>query len=155
MNTTNKVTGATSGTGSIGSNANYAQGMDYDLDNGILYLAGYNGTTSTGGLYILDTTTGAALLVGAFPSGDEVDALAVVAGGTPPWNDVPWVTEVPTNGIVGPDSAFDVNVIFDSTGLTAGECYTASLGLVHDDPGWDSPSYIPLELCIIEPVYGV
>jgi hypothetical protein len=71
------------------------------------------------------------------------------------WVDVPWVTEVPTTGVTLPDSTFDVDMVFDSTGLTEGECYTASLGIVHDDPGWESPVMIPLELCVVELVYGV
>jgi hypothetical protein len=69
-------------------------------------------------------------------------------GGGIVWLDVPWVSEVPTNGVTLGDDTFDVDVIFDSTGLTAGECYTASLGLLHDDPGWDNPTMIPLELCV-------
>jgi uncharacterized repeat protein (TIGR01451 family) len=153
--TIDKVTGATSVIGAIGFNANYAQGMDFDLDNGILYLAGYDGSTSIGGLYIMDTNTGAAQLIGIFPGGDEVDSLAIEAGGIPPWNDVPWVTEVPTNGVVGPDGTFDVDVVFDTSGLIPGECYTASLGLMHNDAGWDSPHYLPMSLCIVAPEYGV
>jgi hypothetical protein len=71
------------------------------------------------------------------------------------WTDVPWVSEVPTSGLTLPDSTFDVDVVFDSTGLTPGECYNASLGLVHDDPGKTSPLFIPLNLCILLPEYGV
>jgi uncharacterized repeat protein (TIGR01451 family) len=155
--TVDKNTGATQVVGSIGFTANYAQGLDYDLANNILYMAAYNynGFSGTGELRIVDTSTGNTALVGAFPAGDEVDAFAVEAGGTPPWNDVPWVTEVPTNGVVGPDSSFVVEVTFDSTGLTPGQCYNANLGLIHDDPGVESPSYIPLELCVEEPTYGV
>jgi hypothetical protein len=102
--TINKTTGATQVIGSTGFTANYAQGMDYDLDNDILYLAAYNfnGVTGQGELRIADTTTGNTLLVGAFPGAAEVDSFAIVAAGIPPWNDVAWVTEVPTNGVVGP-----------------------------------------------------
>jgi hypothetical protein len=64
------------------------------------------------------------------------------------WIDVPWVSEVPDAGTTPADDVFDVDVIFDSTGLTAGECYTASLGLLHDDPGWASPAMVPLTMCI-------
>jgi hypothetical protein len=71
------------------------------------------------------------------------------------WTDVPWVSEVPASGVTSPDSTFEVDVVFDSTGLTPGECYDASLGLVHDDPGMNSPFFIPLNLCIILPEYGV
>ena len=83
-------------------------------------------------------------------TGELLHNALLYLGGEEPWSDVPWVTEVPTNGIVGPDSSFDVEVTFDATGLTVGECYTASLGLVHDDPGWETPFYIPLQLCVTE-----
>jgi len=68
------------------------------------------------------------------------NALLYLGATGPSWIDIPWVTEVPTNGVVPPDSFFDVDVTFDATGLTAGECYTGSLGLLHDDPGWTAPS---------------
>jgi Subtilase family/Carboxypeptidase regulatory-like domain/Domain of unknown function (DUF4394) len=147
-----KATGATTVVGSIGFTANYAQGLDYDLDSDILYMAAYNynGVSGQGEMRIVDTSTGNTTLLGTMPGGAEVDALAIEAGGVPPWNDIPWVTEVPTNGVTGPDSLFDVDVTFDTTGLTVGECYTGSLGLVHDDPGWVSPTYIPLTLCVSE-----
>jgi hypothetical protein len=151
--TINKVTGATSVIGSTGFNANYAQGMDFDEENNILYLAAYNGTTSIGELRIADTSTGATILVGSFPGGAETDALGVQAGGMQ-WVDVPWVSENPESGTVIPDSSFDVEVIFDSTGLLPG-CYYASLGLSHDDPGWEDPFMIPLELCVAEDYYAV
>jgi hypothetical protein len=64
------------------------------------------------------------------------------------WIDVPWVSEVPTAGVTLADSTFAVDVTFDSTGLTLGECYTASLGLLHDDPGQPVPFMIPLRLCV-------
>jgi uncharacterized repeat protein (TIGR01451 family) len=73
------------------------------------------------------------------------------------WIDVPWVSEVPTDGLTLPYDTFDVDVVFDTHGLTVGECYTAALGLFHDDPGWDSPTMIPLELCVQSdwPVFGI
>jgi len=142
------ATGAGTVVGSLGVSANYAQGMDFEEDTGILYWAAY---IASGELRIIDTATGASTLVGAFPGGNEVDGLAfATGGGGAMWVDVPWVSEVPTNGVTAPDSVFDVDVIFDSTGLTVGECYTANLGLIHDDPGWDETLYIPLRLCVEE-----
>jgi Subtilase family/Carboxypeptidase regulatory-like domain len=88
-------------------------------------------------------------------TGELLHNALVYLGGAQQWIDVPWVSEVPTSGVTLPDSTFDVNVIFDSTGLTLGECYTARLGLIHDDPGQNSPFMIPLSLCIVEPAYGV
>lgn len=86
--------------------------------------------------------------------------LYLAAGGGDEWGDVPWVTEVPTYGVVTGDDMFEVDVVFDSTGLTVGECYTAALGLLHDDPGWASPVMVPLTMCIeaapvCTPVTGV
>jgi hypothetical protein len=143
-----KYTGAASAVGSTGFAANYAQGLDFDEDAGILYWAAYG---ASGELRVIDPATGGSVYIGAFPGGAEVDSFAIMAGGGGPlWTDVPWVSEVPTNGLTAPDSVFDVDVIFDSTGLTVGECYTANLGLIHDDPGWDETLYIPLRLCVQE-----
>jgi Cys-rich repeat protein len=64
--------------GSIGFDANYAQGMDFEEESGVLYLAAY----STGGeLRTADLNTGATTLIGAFPGGAEVDAFAFATGG--------------------------------------------------------------------------
>jgi hypothetical protein len=88
-------------------------------------------------------------------TGELLHNALLYLGAERPWSDVPWVSEVPTSGVTLPDSTFTVDVIFDSTGLTGGECYTASLGLVHDDPGLVNPFIIPLHMCVAQPVYGV
>jgi hypothetical protein len=74
----NLATGAATLIGPTGISANYAQGMGYDKDNGVLYLAAYTGG---GALYTVDTATGAATLVGSFPGGIEVDGLAIPYSG--------------------------------------------------------------------------
>lgn len=74
------ATGAGTVMGSIGFDANYAQGMDFEPVSGVLYLAAYNETAGRGELRIADTATGNSVLVGAFPDGAETDALAF----TPP-----------------------------------------------------------------------
>ncbi len=83
------------------------------------------------------------------------NALRYLSG--PGWVDVPWVSEVPTSGVVLPDSVTEVQVVFDTTGLAPNECYDAMLGLVHNDSGQPSPTYIPLHLCVTacQPVTGV
>jgi uncharacterized repeat protein (TIGR01451 family) len=88
-------------------------------------------------------------------TGELLHNALLYLGAAQEWIDVPWVTEVPTSGVTLPDSTFNVEVVFNSTGLTPGECYSANLGLIHDDPGKDSPFFIPLGLCIEPPVYGV
>jgi len=60
--------------GSTGLAANYAQGMEYDKVNEVLYLAGY---TASGSLYTCDVNTGWCTLVGAFQGGAEVTGLAI------------------------------------------------------------------------------
>ncbi len=74
------TTGAGTVVGSIGFDADFAQGMDFEPVSGVLYLAAYNATDAQGELRIADTDTGNSVLVGAFPEGAEVDALAF----TPP-----------------------------------------------------------------------
>jgi hypothetical protein len=73
-------TGAGTVIGSIGFDADYAQGMDFEDVSGVLYLAAFNTTTTQGELRIANTATGDSVLVGAFPDGAQVGALAF----TPP-----------------------------------------------------------------------
>ncbi|MBN1355688.1 hypothetical protein JXA40_05380 [bacterium] len=68
------TTGAATSIGSTGAAANYAQGMDFDYATGELYWAAY---TAQGELRTLDIGSGMSTLVGAFPSGAEVDCLSV------------------------------------------------------------------------------
>ena len=70
------ATGAGTVIGSIGFDARFAQGMDFEETTGVLYLAAFNSTDNQGELRIADTATGNSVLVGAFPSGAETDALA-------------------------------------------------------------------------------
>ena len=74
------ATGAGTVIGAVGFDADYAQGMDFEPESGTLYLAAYNTTASRGELRTADTSTGQSTLVGVFPDGAEVDALAF----TPP-----------------------------------------------------------------------
>jgi Cys-rich repeat protein len=67
--------------GFIGFDANYAQGMDFEEESGVLYLAAYN---NGGELRTADLNTGATTLIGAFPGGAEVDAFAFATGGGQP-----------------------------------------------------------------------
>ena len=64
--------------------------------------------------------------------------------------DVPWLTEVPTNGVTLADSVFDVDVSFDSMTYTVGT-YTATLILTSDDPVSPELS-IPVTMHVVNPV---
>ncbi|MEL7592041.1 MAG: S8 family serine peptidase [Anaerolineaceae bacterium] len=120
----------TSLVGSLGVSANYAQGLDYDEEAGILYWAAY---TSSGELRVIDTATGASALVGAFPSGAEVDSLALATGGV---SDVPWLSEDPVSGAVPASGSQEVTISFDPTGagLSQPGDYLAELKIQHDTP---------------------
>lgn len=88
--------------GSLGISCNYAQGAGFDKDTNILYLAAY---TTSGALYTCDTTTGHATLVGAFPSGAEVDALAIpYSSNLPP--ETPAAPTGPSTGLKGVEYTF-------------------------------------------------
>jgi len=102
-----KATGASTLLGSIGFDANYAQGMGWDPLSDIVFLAAYN--VSAGGvaeLRVLDRITGNTAFVGNFTG--ETDGLAFPGGGTPPW-----LTISPETGIVPPGESQQVTVTLD------------------------------------------
>ncbi len=131
--------------GSLGVDASYAQGMDFEDDSGVLYWAAY---TTAAELRIIDTTTGASALVGAFPSGTEVDCLAFATSGS---SDVPWFSEDPVSGTVGTENPVTVEVTFDPTGagLNQPGDYLAELKVKHNSP-YTYPN-IPVTLHLIAP----
>ena len=126
------ATGAGTAIGSIGFDANFAQGMDFEEESGVLYLAAFNNSTGQGELRICDTATGNSVLVGGFPGGAEVDSLGFATGGG---GDVPWLYEDPVSGtlaadggIITADVTLDANVVFQP-GI-----YKANLNVKSDDP---------------------
>ncbi len=116
--------------GGLGASANYAQGMDYEEESGVLYWAAY---TTSGEMRIIDITTGASTLVGAFPGGAEVDSLAFTTGGS---SDVTWLSEDPVSGVVPDGGTVQVNIIFDPTGASLSQPgdYMAELKIKHETP---------------------
>ncbi len=139
------ATGAGTVVGSLGVNANYAQGMDFEELTGILYWAAY---TTQGELRIIDTSTGASTSVGSFSGGAEVDALAFATSAA---LDIPWLSENPVTGTVNADDVFVVDVTFDSMTYTIGT-YTGTLRLRTDDP-MTAIQEIPVTMHVTE--YGV
>ena len=108
----NKETGASTLLGSIGYDANYAQGMGWDPEADIVYLAAYNNATGSGELRILDRVTGNTTLVGGM--GGEIDGLAFPGGGSA------WLTMDPKMGSVLAGGSQDVNIHFNATDLVEG-----------------------------------
>lgn len=86
----------------------YAQGMDYDEVNGIMYWAAVS--LEDAQLRIIDLKSGGSRKVGDFLS-ENVDALAVAAytGGA---SDVPWLSTNKTSGTVAPGQRFPIEVTF-------------------------------------------
>ena len=139
----NPTTGAGTVIGPLGINANYAQGMDYDELAGELLWAAYNGGTSQGELRVIDTTTGASTLIGAFPGGAEVGAFGVAfylgAG-------LPWLVLTPDQGSVGPISILPVDAHFIADGADRWGTYQAKIMTIHD-----SATPVPdVDVCFIK-----
>ncbi len=103
-------TGAATHIGALGFDANFAQGMDFEEESGILYWAAYGGGNN-GQMRIIDTSTGASQLVGSFPAGTEVDCLAFATGGAPV---APWLSTLPESGTVAAGGNQAVTVTFDA-----------------------------------------
>ena len=125
----NRNTGAGTVVGPLGIDANYAQGMDYDEINGILYWAAYNNTASQGELRVINTTTGASTLIGAFPGGAEIGAFGIAgylgAG-------LPWLVLTPNQGTVGPYSTSLIDAHFIADGAPRLGTYQAKIMTIHN-----------------------
>jgi subtilisin family serine protease len=124
----NPATAAGQVIGSIGFNANYAQGLSFEKLSGILYYAAYNNDEARGELRVVDTSTGNTTLVGPFPGGAEVDCLAFATA-----VDVSWLSENPITGTVGAKKTQTITVTFDATGLDPGT-YKAEIRATGNTP---------------------
>ena len=124
------ATGAGTVVGPLGVSPNYAQGMSFDRDTGILYWAAY---VSSGELRTIDTATGASFLIGPFPGGAEVDAFAIATGGL---SSLPWVTNTPTQGVVPANGQLDILTEFFPEGVPAANfgLYRAEVHSTNDTP---------------------
>ena len=140
------ATGATTLVGPTGYAANYAQGMDFDNQDGTLYIWLYIGSGSN--VYgTVNLATGAVTpLAVSAPLGEFEGATQTTAG--PPPDYIPWLSEDPLEGTVDPETCQDVTVTFDSTGLTPGDFY-GSLLIDSNDP--DEPEVVvPVQLTVEE-----
>jgi hypothetical protein len=127
----NKATGTATSIGATGQAFNYAQDMCYDIDNNILYVAGY---TATGTLFTCNVETGACTPVGQFQNGCEIDAFAI-----------PYITNMPPDtpaAPTGPDSGI-MNVEYTFT-ATASDPESEQIYYMFNwgdgtDSGWVGP----------------
>ena len=137
------VTAAATLVGFLGVSPNYAQGMDFEEESGVLYWAAY---TTTGELRVIDTTTGASTLIGAFPGGAQVDCLAFPTAGS---SDVPWLSEGPVSGTVTADGSVEVEITVDPSDLDQPGDYEAALKVKHNTP--HTYPNIPVILHLVAP----
>lgn len=142
----NPATGAGTVVGLVGVDANFAQGMDFEQVSGILYWAAY---TTSGEMRVIDTTTGASALVGAFPGGAEMDALAFATGGGGAGG---WAYPVPDSGTVPAGSSVTFELVFDATSLLQVGTYTAELSFSGDFE--NDPPVMPLTMHLDCPTCG-
>jgi uncharacterized repeat protein (TIGR01451 family) len=129
--TIDTATGAATLVGPTGYNANFAQGMDFDNEDGTLYIWLYIGT-GVNHYGTVDLATGAVTpLASTNPSGEFEGATQTVSGCVP--NDYPWLSVNPASGMTAPGGSSMVDVTFDSTGLAPGT-YTGQLCIRSNDP---------------------
>jgi len=147
----NKATGAGTLIGSIGFDANFGQGMDWDPVTDQIYLTAFNNGTFQAELRIADRATGNTSLVGVLGESDPGGLCQVPWLGLFP--DVPWVWEAPISGVVPADGSFNVEISFTalypdmSTPMPLGT-YTAALLVNNDVPVTDSQS-VPVTMHIV------
>ncbi len=136
------TTGVATLIGLTGYAANYAQGMDFDNDDGTLYIFLYIGSGSN--VYgTVNLTTGAVTPLAVSAPLGEFEGATQTTAVLP---DVPWLTEVPTNSVLMPGECVNVAVMFDSDSLPDG-VYTADLLIESNDA--DEPEVtIPVTLTV-------
>jgi hypothetical protein len=145
-----KTTAASQTIGSIGFDAIFGQGLDFDAQTGVLYLGSADENVST--MYTVDPTTGATTLVGTM--GGEVDSMAIAKSGVvcATAADTPWLSYDVGSGTVTPDPdqahPATVNVSFDATALVPGN-YSANLCVYSNDLS-HSRVAIPVSLTVSE-----
>ncbi|NLX75593.1 MAG: DUF4394 domain-containing protein, partial [Synergistaceae bacterium] len=150
----NPNTGESVDIGALGFNANYAQGMDYDEVNKVLYWAAYGGG-GDGQLRAIDMTTGASVLVGTFSGDNETDCLSIAAyagggGGGGTGGAVPWLTETPEEGLVDGLGTFEIEIEFNVNDIEQPGDYFAELRFTNDTP-YELPA-IPVTMHVVRPL---
>jgi hypothetical protein len=125
-----KRTGAATCIGPLGFNANYTQGMDFNPDDSVCYLAAYNYADVRGELRTVDLSTGATTLIGVFPDNTPVDGLGILSVR------LPWIEPLPLKGNIAPgDSA---KIYLSWYGIPSpdgkGKIYDGYLSILSNDP---------------------
>lgn len=124
------TTGTATLIGLTGYSANYAQGMDFDFEDGTLYIFLYQGSGAN--VYgTVNLTTGAVTPLSVSNPQGEFEGAVKVAG----VQDVPWLSEDPVAGTLDPDTGeVIVDVTMDSSVVPQPGKYFATLKVKTDDP---------------------
>jgi len=120
-----KTSGAGTSISSIGFDANYSQGLDFDDYTGTLYYAAFNNSAEQAVMYTIDPTTGShtqVSLIGADPSQTQLTAFAIarLAGACAYPESLPWLRFTTTRGSTEAGDSTPIGVTFDATNLDAG-----------------------------------
>lgn len=102
LGTIDKDTGTWTQIGSVGIDMNYAQDASFDHATNTLYWAAYDATTG-GQLMTVDTDTGMASLIGAFPNALEMTGFTIPASADT------WLSIDPTEGTIEPGTSGTVD----------------------------------------------
>ncbi len=147
--TIDKATGAATAVGATGYDGNFAQGMDFDNDDGTLYIFLYIG----GGANVfgtVDLATGAVTPLAVDNPTGEFEGAVAAGGACSNPADLPWLSVAPDMGTNVPGTNTVVDVTFDSTGLMVG-LYEGVLCVTSNDP--DEPLVqVPVAMEVLIPV---
>ena len=132
-----KTNGAGAVIASLGFDANFAQGLDFDDYKGQLYYAAFNNSIGEAQMYTIEPTTGALTPVGPIgtdPSQTQLAAFAIVRlGGTCAYpNEVPWIAFSITRGSTDAGGTTPVTLDFDASTLAPGT-YHAHVCVANND----------------------
>jgi uncharacterized membrane protein len=139
-------TGAGEAVGSLGINANYVQGLDFDDQTDILYWAAWS---TFGEMRVIDTTTGASAPLGVFPGGTtslSALAIATVDGVRE------WASASPAQATVPAGATVTFELLFDASALVQDGRYTAELRFFGDYE--NEPPAMPLTMHLDCPACG-
>ena len=142
-----KETGTSTMLGSIGYDANYAQGMSWDPETDNIYLAAYNNASGTGELRILDRVSGNTEYVGTF--GGEIDALGFPGGGSN------WLSIDPKSGIVPPGTTQEVTVTLDGNYIPPQKDYTLTGDITFTSNPNVGTTAVPVTFTVEGDIYGI
>jgi uncharacterized repeat protein (TIGR01451 family) len=137
------TTGAATLIGLTGYLANFAQGMDFDNNDGTLYIFLYIGSGAN--VYgTVNLATGAVTPLAVDAPLGEFEGATQTAGAA---LDIPWLSESPISGTLLAGECTDEDVTYDSTGLNVG-VYTGDLLIESDDPD-EGEITLPVTLTVI------